>query len=812
MLGSMGYGAMNQRMTGGEFPPGMLQMPAPGTMEELLQKQMACVAANTQAQRQAQEMMQAEMVSVMMNTQAMMQHQMVEKQAALMQWMRMNGQGQEAIQEAMNACYVPVALPPPCGMPQQQIDMAVPLGMTMRLAAAGIGVPQQEQQANTKPARVGAKGNSKGEPGHAKGNSKGAPSAASEGNGDSMRSYLADLRNEDPKSVFITRRIKGLGFWSKELLIEHFSKYGKVKQVLIPHTKVKPFRDAEIRARSRPGNFGLVVMNSQAVVQRIFAEGSEHTINGVTIEVQVFQLPVQARERQNQADSESQSTVYATSEASSPEHVNRQTKEGSSDDKEVGESRSGGCSDEQPSSYNGGAGQEIVKGGEAESSIGNDALMSVGEWRRQRSQEAPANPQTTATPQNPETVADTVADNTPAIPSPQASGEEAVLPLQSVLGVIGKLSRDPRKMDLADDMSEAIATLMSGPEQPGQVETCQMHLAQSLRMAASRLLAEADTLKAAAVPPPVPKKEPKALPLPLLQDTNGSTLATALATELSRLMHQGNCGTSPAGPAFDQPCQVGWAGRAEQDSQRQMLDHAQMSLARLTAQYNQQNLTAPPGLAPPPGLLTPNVKFAEPLPVYKANSDTVSVTTEDARAQPWTLKSHLKEVNSGNQACIFVARKIQTLGFHAHKKLREHYSQYGEVTRVLIANRKLKGIADSHGRIGLPRTRPGSLGLIVMKSEASVRKILAGGEDQHVAGHLIRVEEFEPSKAGDLADYTTTDGDASTTAESCTNSHGSRYTTSPGNDIDNKFGGSRQTSLEMAIPESGAVFIDVPGF
>jgi hypothetical protein len=290
-------------------------------------------------------------------------------------------------------------------------------------------------------------------------------------------------------------------------------------------------------------------------------------------------------------------------------------------------------------------------------------------------------------------------------------------------------------------------------------------------------------------------------------------------------MYQGNCGTSPDGPAFDQPGQVDWADRAEQDSQRQMLDQAQMSLAWLTTQVNQRNLTAAPGLAPPPGhltaapglapppgLLAPGVKFAEPPPAHNANSDTVSVTTEDSRAQPWTLKSHLKEVSFENPACIFVARKIQTLGFHAHKKLREHYSQYGEVFRVLIANRKLKAIPDSHGRIGLPRTRPGSLGLIVMKSEASVQKIMACGEDQRVAGHVIRIEEFEPSKiTPDLSttDYTTTDGDASTTAESCTNSHWSRHTTSPEN---NFCDGSRQTSLEMAIPESGAVFVDVPGF
>jgi len=136
-----------------------------------------------------------------------------------------------------------------------------------------------------------------------------------------------------------------------------------------------------------------------------------------------------------------------------------------------------------------------------------------------------------------------------------------------------------------------------------------------------------------------------------------------------------------------------------------------------------------------------------------------------------TLKSLFKEVSTENPALVFLVRKIQTLGFHAHKKLREHYSHYGEVAQVLVAHRKLKGIPDAHGQAGLPRMRPGSLGFVIMNSQASVLQILAGGEDQCVAGHFIRVEAYEPKCLtwANMHDTTKDSDDTSTTAESFSN-------------------------------------------
>eukprot|EP00435_Cladocopium_sp_Y103_P053173 s1517_g17.t1 len=83
-----------------------------------------------------------------------------------------------------------------------------------------------------------------------------------------LRGYLEELRSEDPRCIFIVRRINKLGFRSKSALESHYSKFGKVLQVCVAHSKVKPLPNSGQTARTRPGNFGLVVMQSPAAVKK----------------------------------------------------------------------------------------------------------------------------------------------------------------------------------------------------------------------------------------------------------------------------------------------------------------------------------------------------------------------------------------------------------------------------------------------------------------------------------------------------------------------------------------------------------------
>mmetsp|Transcript_28619 Transcript_28619/g.52069 ORF Transcript_28619/g.52069 Transcript_28619/m.52069 type:complete len:761 (+) Transcript_28619:83-2365(+) len=108
---------------------------------------------------------------------------------------------------------------------------------------------------------------------------------------ETLRRHLEDLKNVDERCIFITRRINKLGFRSRLPLEQHFSKYGKVVQVLVAHSKVKPFQHTGSQPRTRPGNFGLVVMDSPEAVQRVLAEGVEQVVAGVQVQVQMFERP-----------------------------------------------------------------------------------------------------------------------------------------------------------------------------------------------------------------------------------------------------------------------------------------------------------------------------------------------------------------------------------------------------------------------------------------------------------------------------------------------------------------------------------------
>lgn len=121
---------------------------------------------------------------------------------------------------------------------------------------------------------------------------------------DTLRTYLEELRNEDPRCIFIARRINKLGFRSKSLLERHYAQYGEVSQVLVAHSKVKPFKSSGSWTfpRTRPGNFGLVVMRSPEVVQRILAEGPLQVIMGVEIQAFQFEHVAMSAEAEAEAD------------------------------------------------------------------------------------------------------------------------------------------------------------------------------------------------------------------------------------------------------------------------------------------------------------------------------------------------------------------------------------------------------------------------------------------------------------------------------------------------------------------------------
>lgn len=111
---------------------------------------------------------------------------------------------------------------------------------------------------------------------------------------DTMKDQLQALRQENPAAVFVARRISKLGFSSSDKLREHFSWYGPVRNVFVPHSQVKSKRqlatgqDQRAGCRVRAASLGFVVMGSVEAAAEVFRDGSDHLVGGVLIKVQPF--------------------------------------------------------------------------------------------------------------------------------------------------------------------------------------------------------------------------------------------------------------------------------------------------------------------------------------------------------------------------------------------------------------------------------------------------------------------------------------------------------------------------------------------
>jgi hypothetical protein len=736
--------------------------------------------------------------------------------------------------------------------------VALPVGLSLRLAAAGIDITLPDApKMKTKQGRANGAASIEtksvrfiGEPSPPTSAQDAAATKAAQTQKtqDTLRGFLSDLRNKDPKRVFVTRQIKDLGFRSKALLKQHFAKYGKVMDVLVAHTKAKA-READRGAPRgfRPGNFGLVVMESPEVVQRIFAEGSEQTINGVQIQVQVFELPA---------------THLKAVDADSPDEG-----WGASD------SRSGSCSDDQPNSSSSGNCQSSGNGLTTDSGNGQPDQDQSKNAQKSGEGEPPTNPDVGAKSQvkdskppgkwvKPKDKAVISISPTPSPNQQNVAGVVDNIPddmswQQAAPAIVSQLSQDPANAVHALALAQVAASLRDAQ----QVEGCKTRLAESLCGVAQLLIAQANDLKAhvdpahsvaekaAAAQPRKPPgvhlaqaKHSKASSFPALAVSaeaavtsppglapplppfpeGDAVMRMAPLTAQSLAQAQGPHGYFPSVPGVQLPFSpafpFGWSAPLAPQQQQ-----------RMSIQLLGQNATwqaAPLVQAPmPPGVFAPDQPYLDQ--AYLANAFPTKAPTaiaETPKPQLPSLRHYLEEVSAEDPARILVARRIHNLGFNSQKILREHFSQYGPVLRVLVAHRKIKGIADARGN---PKTRPGSLGLIIMKRVASIKKIIALGEEQAVSGHQIRVEMFERSKMTDACrevEQSSTDtssglrgtqlssdkttGVSSDSDPTTTGQEWSRQTSLE----TNANSWSRQSSLEAPIPEKKEYIPEIPGF
>jgi len=110
-----------------------------------------------------------------------------------------------------------------------------------------------------------------------------------------------------------------------------------------------------------------------------------------------------------------------------------------------------------------------------------------------------------------------------------------------------------------------------------------------------------------------------------------------------------------------------------------------------------------------------------------------------------TLRMHLRSLIKIDSGRILIVRKINRLGFASPDILRQHFSWYGEVERVLVAHSRVKSSAPltQAGSQMASRLRPSGLGFIVMSKPEEAAAILAEGQEQVICGAFIRVQQFE---------------------------------------------------------------------
>lgn len=108
--------------------------------------------------------------------------------------------------------------------------------------------------------------------------------------------------------------------------------------------------------------------------------------------------------------------------------------------------------------------------------------------------------------------------------------------------------------------------------------------------------------------------------------------------------------------------------------------------------------------------------------------------------QAQTLSTSLQMLSNEDPSCLFIVRRINKLRFKAARKLKQHFSSYGSVVRVLVAHSTVHQHGDPQSHT---RRRPSSLGFVHMASPDAVIKVLAVGTEHSVDGSLIRVQRFE---------------------------------------------------------------------
>uniref|UniRef100_A0A7S4VIJ3 RRM domain-containing protein n=1 Tax=Alexandrium monilatum TaxID=311494 RepID=A0A7S4VIJ3_9DINO len=132
---------------------------------------------------------------------------------------------------------------------------------------------------------------------------------------------------------------------------------------------------------------------------------------------------------------------------------------------------------------------------------------------------------------------------------------------------------------------------------------------------------------------------------------------------------------------------------------------------------------------------TPNGSRMTPMGNYLASVDTEEQRKASATS---TMKLQLQALQNEDPSTVFIARRINKLGFTSADTLRSYFSKYGEVKCVYVSHSRVKSVRpDTYWRM-----RAAALGFVVMFSQRATASILADGPDHLVGDTTIQVHTF----------------------------------------------------------------------
>jgi len=136
----------------------------------------------------------------------------------------------------------------------------------------------------------------------------------------------------------------------------------------------------------------------------------------------------------------------------------------------------------------------------------------------------------------------------------------------------------------------------------------------------------------------------------------------------------------------------------------------------------------------------PGTKPAAPASPPKSPSGGPAAAPLSRRRAPQTLSTSLRVLEDEDPYCLLIVRRISKLGFKATRSLKQHFSAYGPVVRVLLAHSTARQYCDQQFQV---KRRPSNLGFVQMATAEAANMVLAQGASQAVEGIIVNVQRFE---------------------------------------------------------------------